>query len=1087
MVDSRVIYYSGRILTLFLVMLMLLSRSSFSLPTYPIPIPFGFATPGISIDSNTGEIARNYNSAQHIAALVIARGDAKAMLIGLGNKVKLNLHALQGNQISTGSTSKVNNFFDGAFGAYTIGSNVIGVLSAASNHFTARSMISTFTGWDIASFMVSVGHTDFSHGSNYPLKARIVPSDSFQAVILVQILGSYEWNKVAIFHSDDQIGLDLHANFIRTVRHTTDHNIEVLHTADFPISKTDFTNEIKAMEAKGATVFLLFMPNEMQAMVLQQGYKMGLFHDYTQTIGVSISTDDPEDGGKDVHQYLPPALAPDILRGHMVMAFDPRLLFKTAAGRQFITRFKAITPTRKESGGLAPIGNTFLTGGCIVSSVSQCTWPSGKKWFMDQCHLFNETNGKFYDDAMDDRSPVNAANGMKLVPGNPGFLYAAVDGNDASIAGNANEGPFFLQNNISYSLTNPAVTVSPKNVLFSGIYNGGSSTGRVGTNWVAGIAKEVPITGTCLGLSQEELNGIPDDGSYGIDWRVLYIYDAMMIVAKYSDAFLKARGEASFTNNDDYVSKLRKYFTEIIPSNKLDGRMTSIQQELRYTGNCSFHTGYEDEDNFALGDRISGHPYSIKNFDASTSSYKRVGFWDPQREVYAPCINGAATVLSTTMECSAQTFRTPDNSVPSDMQPDIHVLIPKPYATVLQFFGSVGLIVVVMSLGIMARFWNNHVLKMRQQYVLVCVLIGALLGCIKVLHAASWMITEVDCNVDYWLTHLSFRIINTSWLFKLWRVHKIFNATGFKRVRITESSILTNILVFVFSCVVVLILSSGLGGPRVKLLSQVNHNQESLTMFCGIPNSIPATVLHGVILIFQGLGLLVTLYYSWKTRNVPPMINEASIIIPQLALTFVVIIVAAVLLFMYEPTPMVYQLVVNLLFALVILFSMLGYFPQVFWALYMHEMKKRNAETTEEDSIRKKAATTFVITEDSTIATDLKANPGSAEFGVRRRRSTVPQGVDLFALHDDLAQEILQLARGSDKKAMMCQEKIVFWKSMMLKLEEMVDGSGNTGSHTGSYNTSSAAVYATNDDDNKDMPIPATQTMHTVDDANLGP
>ena len=358
------------------VMALLVGRAVRAGLQPPLIVPFGFSTRGMDVD-DAGITSRNLNSAMHIAAMQMAlklANDDLAKIPGL--QVSLGARTYQGGQISTGTGQVHNAYFDGAFGAYTMGSDVVGVLSCDDDLETTKSMSSTFGGWGVATFMMAQQDSEFSHGSTYPLKARIVPSDSFQAIALVSILKIYAWNRVAVLYSSDAVGIDLFVNFRRTLGTSTldgdkPSGITMLFSAVLPVANTDFSGTLAQAKASGATIFVLLMGTRMQALVLRQGYSAGVFAAASQTIGAGLSTDSPDVGGLAPHEHLAAAGvsasdAAAMMRGHMLMSFEPRVHFLTPKGQWFLRNFKNLAPTRNVDGVAVPsavvaAGSTTVT------------------------------------------------------------------------------------------------------------------------------------------------------------------------------------------------------------------------------------------------------------------------------------------------------------------------------------------------------------------------------------------------------------------------------------------------------------------------------------------------------------------------------------------------------------------------------------------------------------------------------------------------------------------------------------------------------------------------------------------------------
>lgn len=530
--------------------------------TSPLEIPFGFSTKGLEFQSD-GSTTRSFNSAQHIAAMKLALSDANALMASLSQpslSVTLKPRVYQGNQIQLESSTYVRNeFFDGSFGGYVIGNDVVGIISSDESLDTTRSMTQSFAGWDVSTFIVSQQNTEFSHASSYPLKARIVPSDSLQSIVLKEIIQKYDWKRVAIFYSSDQVGIDLRTNFMRTVDTssilgTTKSDVTVLFESVISVSgtDTDYQGEIEAAKQSGATILLLLMGASAQAKLLEQCYTHGLLSSSTQTIGVSLSTDAPEYGGKSVDEHLISNGASmdhvkDILKGHMVLTFEPKVLFQTSAGKDFLKKFKSITPTWKPNGGFAPKTAAFLadsTNRVPQSSTPPFGQPSyadeakGLGWFLDHCYTWDEVNQIYFEDSYDGRYPP-APYTLGAMPGSPGFLYAAMNGGGL-------RDPFIIDprggadptNNVYvYGLIQWSCT-PPYQAQQSATCNGFGCGGNGVVGYPAPSCgtlpfdnKPVPVWGTCLGLSAEELAAITPDGSSGIDWKTLYIYDAVMFMA----------------------------------------------------------------------------------------------------------------------------------------------------------------------------------------------------------------------------------------------------------------------------------------------------------------------------------------------------------------------------------------------------------------------------------------------------------------------------------------------------------------------------------------------------------------------------
>lgn len=186
-----------------------------------------------------------------------------------------------------------NEYFDGAYGGYFIdlmkSDGVASIIAAQDDDDTVESMMNTFKGWQLPTFIVKSQSTEFSHASKYPYKVRFVPANNFQAIILHEVLLTNSWKKIAVFYSDDTDGLDCYTNFQRSAK---DYSVEIIFVGHaMPNENVDYTSQVKSAIKTGATIFVLFMRNQQQSIFLSQAHRLGLLNDKTQIIGATFSKD----------------------------------------------------------------------------------------------------------------------------------------------------------------------------------------------------------------------------------------------------------------------------------------------------------------------------------------------------------------------------------------------------------------------------------------------------------------------------------------------------------------------------------------------------------------------------------------------------------------------------------------------------------------------------------------------------------------------------------------------------------------------------------------------------------------------------
>lgn len=317
-------------------------------------------------------------------------------------------------------------------------------------------------------------------------------------------------------------------------------------------------------------------------------------------------------------------------------------------------------------------------------------------------------------------------------------------------------------------------------------------------NPILGLPLVLP-TGMCLGLHKDEIDIIEDDGSSGIDSSALFIFDAVVLNFQTAIVYIKSQYSSvgGLPTNLESQQEWNKYvnagvasfFNTLIPSLQGKQQVTNPLTGV-FTGNIEMNVGYSDEDNFMLGDRVSGFVYSMNNFDSETQQLKKTGYYDPISKSYRNCPSGGTLqVLGEPFPCTEPQYRG-GRSIPSDMQPNVFIYMSKPMKAALYIFGILLLIETVVWTILIIINWNHKTLKVRQKYVLLFILLALFLGSFKIIIGASMELTEGYCASDYWLGHLAFRFMVLPIAYKLWRVDKLFNNATLKRIKITEAQVI---------------------------------------------------------------------------------------------------------------------------------------------------------------------------------------------------------------------------------------------------------------------------------------------------------
>jgi ABC-type branched-subunit amino acid transport system substrate-binding protein len=173
--------------------------------------------------------------------------------------------------------------------------------------------------------------TQFGDGSLYQYKIQTVPVDSFQGMVIQNILcNSFGYSRVSVFATNDQFGMKA---TMEIGEGTYCPIVKASVHSFFPGTK-DFTSDILAAKDAGTTIFLLFMDAETAGKLLRQGYEMGLFREGTQIFGcASVAT-------SATWQGMPKNIAAKVMKGFIGIEYMPKYSLSQPVGKAFLHRWR---------------------------------------------------------------------------------------------------------------------------------------------------------------------------------------------------------------------------------------------------------------------------------------------------------------------------------------------------------------------------------------------------------------------------------------------------------------------------------------------------------------------------------------------------------------------------------------------------------------------------------------------------------------------------------------------------------------------------------------------------------------------------
>jgi hypothetical protein len=278
--------------------------------------------------------------------------------------------------------------------------------------------------------------------------------------------------------------------------------------------------------------------------------------------------------------------------------------------------------------------------------------------------------------------------------------------------------------------------------------------------------------------------------------------------------------------------------------------------------------------NYARGDREVGNHYELVNFDAaaydsnpaSAHVLGRIGTWTVE-DGYSACELGGSDY------CISVQYNTADNLPALDTPPRIVINMEAPLRVFLLALAALCFVVTSVFSYFVLRFWSSKVIRAAQPLQLCFILLGAYFGVGRVV-AGAVLLTDVVCDLQDWLGHLSFGLVFGSLLLKTWRVNKIVNTKTLKRVTISQKSL--NIMMGVFLSVFgsYLAVMQGIGGQHHLYISTTVSNQETAYSHCGLRITHMATALY----VAEAVMLVYGVRLCWATKDVPDVVNESKYI-----------------------------------------------------------------------------------------------------------------------------------------------------------------------------------------------------------------
>ena len=400
---------------------------------------------------------------------------------------------------------------------------------------------------------------------------------------------------------------------------------------------------------------------------------------------------------------------------------------------------------------------------------------------------------------------------------------------------------------------------------------------------------------------------------------------------------------------------------------------------------------------FHRGNRACGNAYKIENFQAS------------QFDAINPTVGGFSQVGTWTLEQGMQltsgiAYNTADGKAALDTP--LHIVVDTPAG--LQVFMYVMGVLVVVSVSAVAAlvvvFRATKLIKASQPGMLHCILLGGAVAGGRVI-CGGLPLTDASCAAQMWTGHLSFGLVFGALFIKTWRVHRIINQKGLKRIKITELDVLVRMGVVMAFLVLYLGVAHGVGRLQSSVASSTVSNQTTRLLLCSWKYDAFDTTLY----IIEAVILLMGARLCWATKDVPDAVNESKFIAYSMTILTLICALVFPIVFLINLSPAIQRLIASLAFAFGALFSIgILFGPKLLLLL---------TEGDIEGMDRKRKV--VPVADDSD-----KAGEGHGSGG--------GGGAKMLGAPLDMT-----LLKGTlDQRALLCREQMKQWQALLMQLGE---------------------------------------------------
>ena len=203
-----------------------------------------------------------------------------------------------------------------------------------------------------------------------------------------------------------------------------------------------------------------------------------------------------------------------------------------------------------------------------------------------------------------------------------------------------------------------------------------------------------------------------------------------------------------------------------------------------------------------------------------------------------------------------------------------HVELASGLGTAAYFICCIGIFNCLLILFIAWRNRSDRAIRRSQPIFIFIFIVGCLM-----LNSSIFLFigenTDTTCLGRPWLVNLSVTIMISPVLLKLHRIDRLFNTRGIKKVKMSDTRVLFQLLCFVLIDVILLIAWTYSYATPKEQLVYTRYNSVILPVSDQICSTDYASSFEWLIVAWQILVLSLGIYKSVKTRNVSAEYSEA--------------------------------------------------------------------------------------------------------------------------------------------------------------------------------------------------------------------